>query len=336
MTRLLRIALILLAALFVPAIERAAAESVTGPLAVGPARPAAERPSFAAFLRSALQTSEPGASAGRADAVALVPPRPAPRPGPQPDIRIRAIASGEDLDGVLAAVPELSPPSVDDSCRADWIDRCRFLPEDFAERLTGALADAGVPLAAHREPYFYVSRLGADGRFLVSREAIFTGGGIDIANAVVTAELGVERQFSIVLSPSEQGFDAGGTDAGVAVLAALRDASGIYLTVDTSRRCADRPRRAGLLLKVSEDYARVLWVSPFGVSDTNVVLRDGRIYAASGGSCESDYLFELDPASGAVTGRMRLPTAARLLALEDDILILPLESSAVAYRFTGD
>ncbi|MCB8837917.1 hypothetical protein [Aurantimonas sp. VKM B-3413] len=246
------------------------------------------------------------------------------------------MARGEDLADLLAAVPELSPPPGGESCRADWIDRCRFLPEDFAERLTRALADAGVALSAHDEPYFYVSSLGSDGRFLVSREAIFTGGAIEIANAVVSAELDVERQFSIVLSPAEQGFDPGETGAGVAVLAALRDASGIYLTIDTQRRCADRPRRAGLLLKVSEDYSSVLWVSPFGVSDTNAVLRDGRIYVVSGGSCESDYLFELDPASGAVTGRMRLPTAAGFLALEDDILILPLENSAVAYRFTGD
>lgn len=74
-------------------------------------------------------------------------------------------------------------------------------------------------------------------------------------------------------------------------------------------------------------------VSPFDVSDTSVAIRGDKIYAASGGSCEKDYLYELDAATGKVTGRNVLSTAADFLVATPEHLLVDLYEGAEGYAF---
>ncbi|NDW05303.1 hypothetical protein [Jiella pacifica] len=271
-----------------------------------------------------------------AGVAALDLPRPAPNPGPQRDIAVTRLAAGPDLASVAAAVPDIGPydRSLGEPCRIDWIDRCAWVPEALADRLYDALREAGADPSRHDEPYFYVSRFGPDDRLIISRTESFGEGDFSLVNALADRNGDIEKLFAIPISRAGQGLEAGDSEATVAVLSASEGEDGaIYLTIDTPSRCGDRARRAGLLARTNGELSEVDWVGPFNVSDTNVVVRGGRVYGASGGSCEKDYLYELDAATGRVTGRNVLPTAADFLVGAGDHLLIDLYEGAVAYGF---
>ncbi|MCE7028271.1 hypothetical protein [Jiella avicenniae] len=280
--------------------------------------------------------AEGGPDGTSAGVVVLELPRPAPNPGPQRDIDVRKLASGPDLESVIATVPAIGPydRTLGEPCRIDWIDRCAWMPETLADGLYDSLREAGVEPSRHEEPYFYVSRFGPADRMIISRTARFGDGSLSLVNAVADRDGTIQKLFTIPVSRDVQGFEAGEAAATVAVLSASEGEDGaIYLTIDTPSRCGDRARRAGLLVKTDAEFSAVDWVSPFNVSDTNVAIRGGRIYAASGGSCEKDYLYELDAATGRVTARNVLPTAADFLVGAGDHLLIDLYEGAEAYGF---
>ncbi len=263
-------------------------------------------------------------------------PRAAPDPGPQRDIAITRVASGPDLDTVAAAagVAPAQFAAVGEPCRIDWIERCDFVPDALADTLFESLREAGVDPPRHAEPYFYLSRFGDDGRLIISRTASFGRGDFSIVNAIAEPDGQITSLVAIAIKGERHRFETGDAAATVAVLSAAQDEAGaVYLTIDTPSRCGDRSRRAGLLVKTDAALASVDWVSPFNVSDTNVAIRDGYVYAASGGSCEKDYLYELDAATGRVTGRTVLPTAADFIVADGDRLLLDLYEGALAYAF---
>ena len=263
-------------------------------------------------------------------------PRPAPNPGPQRDIALTKLASGPDLAAVAAAVPGLGAydRSLGEPCRIDWINRCAWVPQALADRLYDSLRGAGVELSRHDEPYFYLSRFGPADRLLISRTASFGDGSFSIVTALADRDGGIERVFAIPIARAVHGLETGDAKATVSVLSATQGEDGaIYLTIDSPSRCGDRARRAGLLVKTNAELSGVAWVGPFDVSDTNVVIRGERVYAASGGSCEKDYLYELDAATGRVTARNVLPTAADFLVGAGDHLLIDLYEGAEALAF---
>lgn len=268
--------------------------------------------------------------------MALDLPRPAPNPGPQRDIAMTQLASGADLSAVAGRIPDLawSGATVGEPCRIDWIDRCHWVSETLADTLYDALRSAGIEPSQHVEPYFYVSQFGPADRLIVSRTASFGGGTFTIVNALADRDGRIGQIVTVTISQEVHGVATGDAAANMAVLAATQDEDGaVYLTIDTPSRCGDEPRRAGLLVKTDVDVAKVAWVSPFNVSDTNAVLRGGRLYTASGGSCERDYLYEVDAATGRVTGRTVLPTAADFLVGAGDHLLVDLYEGALGYGF---
>ncbi|ORE99139.1 hypothetical protein [Aurantimonas sp. 22II-16-19i] len=279
-----------------------------------------------------------GSAAGietRDGIVVLDLPRPAPNPGPQPDIAITEAARGPDLSAVAGRIGlQGYDRTAGEPCRIDWVERCAWVPAALARTITGALRDAGADPSRHEEPYFYLSRFGPADRLVISRSAPFGDGALTIVNALADRDGRIGSLVAIPVSRADHGFDTGDPDANVAVLAAGQDDDGaVYLTIDTPTRCADRARKAGLVIKTEVDVATVEWVGPFNVSDTNLMARDGRIYTASGGSCENDYLYELDAATGAVTGRNVLPTSADFLVDAGDHLLLDLYEGAMAFAF---
>ncbi|MBO0902045.1 hypothetical protein [Jiella sonneratiae] len=286
--------------------------------------------------RLLVEAGRDGALPGDAAGIAVMTlPRPANNPGPQRDIAVAKRASGPDLAAVAGQLPDLGwyDRSVGEPCRIDWSERCGWLSEALAADLKAKLRDAGAEPAEHSEPYYYVSRFGPAERLLVSRTARFGDGDFTLVFALADRDGNIETTVALPLTRSAQGLETGDESANLAVLAASQDDLGaVYLTVDTPSRCGDRPRRAGLLVKTDADVASAVWVSPFNVSDTNVVINGDRVYAASGGSCEKDYLYELDAASGTITGRNLLPTAADFLVGAGDHLLLDLYEGAMGYR----
>ena len=263
-------------------------------------------------------------------------PRPAPNPGPQRDIATDRAVSGADLAAIAAQISELGwfDRSVGEPCRIDWIERCGWVSESLANAMIEGFRDAGVDASEHREPYYYLSRFGPADRLIISRSATFGDGEIIVVNALADREGRINSIVTIPISLRSQGFETGGASASVAVIAAAQDEEGaIYLTLDTSSRCGDRPRMAGLLVKTDVDVANVEWVSPFNVSGTNAVIRGGKIYTADGGSCEKDYLYELDTETGQVSGRNVLPTAADFLVGAENHLLVDLYEGAMAFGF---
>lgn len=310
-------------------------------LAAGPQSPAPAPPSKTGSTgdetgyRTLVQAGSEASLETHDGMVVLDLPRPAPNPGPQPDIAITEAARGPDLSAVAGQIGLLGyDTTAGEPCRIDWIERCAWVPAGLAQTITEALRDAGAEPSRHEAPYFYLSRFGPAERLVISRSAPFGNGTFTILSAFADRDGLIGSLVAIPVSRADHGFDTGDTDANVAVLAAGQDEDGaIYLTIDTPTRCADRARKAGLVIKTDVDVAAVEWVGPFNVSDTNVVARDGRIYTASGGSCEKDYLYELDAATGAVTGRNVLPTSADFLVDAGDHLLLDLYEGAMAFAF---
>lgn len=109
----------------------------------------------------------------------------------------------------------------------------------------------------------------------------------------------------------------------------------VLLSLDTSRRC-DGPRRVGVMLRLSPDLDRLLWTSPIRVAGgRHFGFDDSHVYAIDGGSCEPDYLYQLDIATGRVTGRNRVPSAqdaGDYTALEGQDLYLVLYNRFMHYR----
>ncbi|MCT4607729.1 MAG: hypothetical protein N4A70_00825 [Pelagimonas sp.] len=83
----------------------------------------------------------------------------------------------------------------------------------------------------------------------------------------------------------------------------------LLLSLDTLTRCAG-DRRYGFVMRLTPDLTQLKWVSPTRVSGGRGFAFDrNRLFAVDGGSCEQDYLYELDLASGRVISRTPLPSA---------------------------
>ncbi|MCQ0986632.1 hypothetical protein [Jiella marina] len=323
------------------ALLLAALLSTAGAARAGPTSAPSAAPQNSATASSPIgfrQLVDPGFEAASGNTLpveVLEVPKPRANPGPQPDIAITKIGAGDSLASLAADNPALAPAiALGEPCRIDWIERCAWVSEKLADTLYEAFRRVGSEPSAHSEPYYYLSRFGPQDRLIISRTEAFGEGGVSLVNALADREGNVLKIFEVPFSRSRHGFEAGSADANVAVLSAAEDDTGaVYLTIDTPSRCSNRSRKAGLLVKADSDLTSVAWVSPFNVSDTNVVFRGDRIYAASGGSCEKDYLYELDRQSGRVTARNVLSTAADFLVATDEVLLVDLYEGAEAYRF---
>ncbi len=66
----------------------------------------------------------------------------------------------------------------------------------------------------------------------------------------------------------------------------------------------------GLLLRFGFVDQQVKWVSPFNVSNGNFIVNDQHIYAADGGSCQDDHVYQLDKNTGKILSRLKVRTSA--------------------------
>lgn len=84
------------------------------------------------------------------------------------------------------------------------------------------------------------------------------------------------------------------------------DSDTMLVSVDTLERC-DNERRTGFMFKLSWSQENLLWVSPLRVSGArHFAFTDRSIFAVDGGSCEPDYLHEIDQETGAVIARTKI------------------------------
>lgn len=84
---------------------------------------------------------------------------------------------------------------------------------------------------------------------------------------------------------------------------------GLLLSFDSSHRCSGE-RRMGVVVRMSPDLQSLNWISPIRVSGgRHFAFNNNSLFVVDGGSCEKDYLYELDMVTGAVKTREVLPSA---------------------------
>ncbi len=109
----------------------------------------------------------------------------------------------------------------------------------------------------------------------------------------------------------------------------------VLLMIDTRRRCSGE-RRLGVLVRLSGDLQTLRWISPLrSAGGGNFAFNARSVFAVDGGSCEPDFLYEMDLQTGAVRSRMRLPSGpggGDFITLDGDRLNLVLYGHFVQYR----
>jgi Caspase domain len=259
---------------------------------------------------------------------------PVKNPGPKNQgFAVRQITSEPSLDALMAAKPDLGFAAEQvTSCRLDWIDRCPFVPDAMVQGLAAALQAKGQDMLNHDGNYYMLSRIASSNDYLLSNAPQFRDGKVAVIAAIVTAELQVREVYGFDLSRSKLKLEAGAPEAIVEITGAAMDGDNLYLSFDGSQRCTDKPRRYGFIAKFSRSDRSVKWVSPLNVSDANLLLSNGRLFSANGGSCTEDYLYDIDTKSGSIIGRAKLPSAVERMDLRDGRLILELYDQASVYQ----
>lgn len=124
-----------------------------------------------------------------------------------------------------------------------------------------------------------------------------------------TYQTGQAIKLTFPIGPG--GISAGDTDdhrPSDTSLAELSDGS-LLLSLDTLNRCSGT-RRYGVMIRLAPDLQSVMWVSPQRVAGgRGFAFNEARVFAIDGGSCEKDYLYELDIDSGQVASRTVVPSA---------------------------
>jgi uncharacterized caspase-like protein len=259
---------------------------------------------------------------------------PAKNPGPKSrSMTLSQVTSATSLDGLIAAIPDLGF-AVDQvtSCRLDWIDRCPFLPESMVNGLAAAMQAKGMAIMEHGGNYYMLTRIANSEDFLLSNSPDFRDGTVAVVAAVVTADLEVKVIYGFDLAKSKLGVEAGAPEATIEVTGAAVDGDDFYISFDGSQRCTDKKRSYGFIAKFNQVEGRLRWVSPLNVSDANLLLSNGRLLSANGGSCVEDFLYDINTETGAINARAKLPSAVERMDLRDGRLVLELYDSAGVYQ----
>ncbi|MBO9466352.1 hypothetical protein J7443_13995 [Tropicibacter sp. R15_0] len=109
----------------------------------------------------------------------------------------------------------------------------------------------------------------------------------------------------------------------------------LLLSFDTLNRCSG-DRRMGVVMRLAASFDRLEWVSPLRVAGgRHFAFSDKSLFAIDGGSCEKDYLYELDLNSGKVKTRQVMPSAqdaGDFTALNGNDLYLVLYNRFIHYK----
>ena len=310
-------------------------------LALNNEQPQGDAPPSPEQTRSLQQFFESGKDAndGNSKYALLGPPTvDVPTPSKNPGNKVKAlslqkITTAPTLEVLLASNPDFKFDEENaTSCRLDWIDRCPFLPTALVQRLTEAMAAAGMDINNHNSNYFEMSKLTGTDDYLLANSPSFGTGDVAIIAAIITPAGEVKQLFGFDLSQSKLGTEGGDVPSNIVITDAAVEGDDIYVSFDSSYRCTEKPRKFGLLVKFGMADRVVKWVSPFNVSDVGIILRDDGVLAGNGGSCAEDFLYKINKDSGAVLSRVKLPTAIERMSLSGDVLLLQLYEGAAAYQ----
>ncbi|KUF12703.1 trypsin-like peptidase domain-containing protein [Pseudoponticoccus marisrubri] len=139
-----------------------------------------------------------------------------------------------------------------------------------------------------------------------------SGGELSMLVLVLPAEARPARLVRLAIPAGPRGLHPG-DDPGYVVpdsnYVAQAPDGGLLIQLDTARRCSGT-RRMGIIVSLAPGLNRLNWVSPIRTAGGNHFgFTEDSLFAVDGGSCENDYLYEIDMATGRVKTREVIPSA---------------------------
>jgi uncharacterized caspase-like protein len=305
------------------------------PVPDAPASPQASN--FDSFLVNALDIVN-GTSDASAPLAVLKLLSPTAAPGAKtPKLNLKRVATAPTFAEFQQRVADV-PSDFQDfaTCRASNLPSsgCVFMDKAFSDSMLEALSKRGA--IGESAPDFDIIKIDNSEDVIFATRPKSGDGEITMGLALVSHGLNVKKSFLIDISRSRFGIDAGDADTRFHVTGANVEEGDLYLTIDSDLRCkkgAPIKRNVGVILRASLDDLQVKWISPFNVSNVNMVSDNVSLYTATVGSCAASYIYALDKQTGEVTSRLKLPNGADRLMLVGDRLFVQHYPAASVYGF---
>jgi hypothetical protein len=253
-----------------------------------------------------------------------------------PALNLAKIASAPAMEALLGAQPDLRyDESKAVSCRADYLDRCPFIPDSFVQALNEAMREQGYDRQEHNNNYFTVNKIPDTDLYAISNSPPYNNGVHAVLVAIVTEQLELRDVFGIDLDASKMKVNPGDKEAYVEMGWVLLEGDDYILSFDTPYRCTETPRKYGFATRIDGTTKKTKWVSPYNVTNYNMAISGDSLFTADGGSCQDDHLYQLNKNTGQVLGRMKLPSQADALVVDGDKLIVKLYDGAAVYQLNS-
>jgi hypothetical protein len=303
-----------------------------------PALPATSR--FETFLSEALDIIN-----GTDTVPRTIPYLELKRPEPAPDsgmakLGLKRLATAKTMEEFMGKVDNVPPDFQDFArCRVSNLasSSCSFMSEPFVGAMMAALDKRG--LLGEGRPDFDIVKIDGSDDVVFATRPKRNDGEMTMAVALVSPDLVVKKQIAFNLSRKSYGIDAGDKNTRYEVMGAIVEGNDLYLTVDAGLRCKDGApikRSAGVMFRLSMEQPgpnmTIDWVTPFNVSDANMVSHGDSIYTATVGSCAPSFIYAVDKKSGFVMGREKLPNGGDKLMVKDGRLFVMHYPAASVYE----
>ncbi len=241
-------------------------------------------------------------------------PAPAPKPGRQPDIRMTLLASAPDLLSLAETSPDLSPAleaAIGRFCR--YVFGCSLRDAGTAATLTPIIGGLGLP-----EPVDFSFKFFAPHRISSDRGEVFCELD-DAANLYLFRPEDDAFVLSGVVALGLPAIFPANAPANYVLTGCDMDDQGqVYVAISENVFSGSD----GVALKFAPGLAQLSWISPHGTANSGLHWVEGRLFSAHGGTGVTDYLFELDPETGAVLGRDKMQTAVEAIFSDRGRLVL--------------
>jgi hypothetical protein len=245
---------------------------------------------------------------------------------------LKPLVEASGIDELRQKNPSLAyDPAVSTRCRLDWIDRCPWIPAETVKALADTMAGAGMDINYHEGNYYVLTPLRDTSDYVLSNAPAFGSGQQAVIAAIVSPSLEVKGVYGFELDKAALGIDAGDPTSIIELTGALANGDDLYVSLDSGSRCTDKPRRFGFVARFSQSTGALAWVSPTNTSDANLILTEGKLFAASGGSCIDDYFYMLNPDTGQIFIRAKMPSAIDRMDVRDGNLVMELYDRAAVY-----
>jgi uncharacterized caspase-like protein len=265
--------------------------------------------------------------------------KPDPAPGSKTrKLGLKRTAMATSFEALRNKVPDL-PADFENftTCRSDFLaEGCSFMSRAFSGGLVDAMEQRGLDLK--KGPVFRFVQIGGSEDVLFTTSPKMGDGEVTMIVAVIAPEMTVKSSFLIDISRGRLGIDAGDADTRYEITGAHFEDGDMFLSIDSGLRCkANKPiaRNVGFTIRASLANLKVKWVSPFDVSNANMVSDGVSLYTTTVGSCAASYLYQLDIQTGDVIARDKLPNGGDKLMLVGDTLYLQHYPSASVYKLPG-